>query len=164
MVSNDITFRPAMPEDRDVILHHRRSMFRDMGEGTAEDLDAMSEATAPWLTRALADGSYKGWLAQEGHGRVVAGGGVLISSWPAGPMDPTARRAVIINIYTEPEFRKRGLARRVMLLIIQWLKGQNFRSVVLHASAEGRHLYETLGFIPTNEMRLQLPDEVETIS
>jgi hypothetical protein len=49
-----------------------------------------------------------------------------------------------------------GLARQLMLLMIQWLKEQGFSSVSLHASDAGRHLYETLGFIPTNEMRLRL--------
>jgi GNAT superfamily N-acetyltransferase len=70
--------------------------------------------------------------------------------------DHYARRALIINVYTEPQFRRQGLARRLMLLMIQWLKGQGFSSVSLHASAEGRGLYETLGFQPTNEMRLPL--------
>jgi hypothetical protein len=43
-----------------------------------------------------------------------------------------------------------------MLLMIQWLREQDFGSVVLHASDEGRPLYESLGFRPTNEMRLKL--------
>jgi GNAT superfamily N-acetyltransferase len=162
MVSSDITFRTATLEDCAVILHQRRGMFRDMGNGTIEELDKMVEATRPWLERALADGSYHGWLAQATDGRVVAGGGVLISSWPARPEDLNTRRALIVNVYTEPEFRQRGLARQVMLLIIKWLKDDGFRSVVLHASAEGRRLYHSLGFIPTNEMRLRLTDANET--
>ena len=156
MASDDIRIRNATPQDCSVILHHRRSMFQDMGEGSAEDLDRMVAATAPWLERALADGSYQGWLAETAERRVVAGGGVLVSSWPAGPYDPYTRRALIINVYTEPEVRRRGLARQLMLLMIQWLKEQGFNSVVLHASDAGRHLYETLGFTPTNEMRLRL--------
>jgi GNAT superfamily N-acetyltransferase len=156
MASNKISIRPATPQDCPVILHHRRSMFQDMGEGSAEDLDRMVEATAPWLARALTDGSYHGWLAEDPQGQIVAGGGVLASSWPAGPYDPLTRRALIINVYTEREARRHGLARQLMLLMIQWLKEQGFSSVVLHASNAGRHLYETLGFIPTNEMRLRL--------
>ncbi|MBI1739681.1 MAG: GNAT family N-acetyltransferase, partial [Candidatus Koribacter versatilis] len=66
------------------------------------------------------------------------------------------RRALIINVYTEPEVRQHGLARQLMLLMIQWLREQGLYSVVLHASDAGRHLYETLGFVPTNEMRLRL--------
>src|SRR5882724_11400560 len=88
MASDDIRIRNATLQDGPVILHHRRSMFQDMGEGTAEDLDRMVEATAPWLARALADGSYQGWLAETADRRVVAGGGVLLSTWPAGPHDP----------------------------------------------------------------------------
>ena len=64
MRSDDITFRPATPRDRDIILRHRRGMFSDMGSGTPEELDAMVEATIPWLNVALADGSYRGWLAE----------------------------------------------------------------------------------------------------
>src|SRR5258706_3150877 len=151
-----IDFRTAAPDDCAVILHHRRSMFEDMQEGTADDLDRTIDATAPWLVQALADGSYRGWLAQDPQGKVVAGGGILVSSWPAGPRDPSARRAVILNLYAEPDFRRQGLARRLMLLMIQWFKDPGFSSVGLHASDAGRHLYETLGFRPTNEMRLSL--------
>ena len=156
MASNEITIRPATPQDCSVILHHRRSMFHDMGEGSAGDLDRMVAATAPWLAQALADGSYQGWLAETADQRVVAGGGVLVSSWPAGPYDPVTKRALIINVYTEPEARRQGLARRLMSLIIRWLKEQGFSSVVLHASDAGRPLYEELGFVPTSEMRLRL--------
>ncbi len=156
MSSPNLSFRPATPQDCAVILHHRRSMFQDMGEGTREELDKMAEVTAPWLADALANGSYRGWLAETSDQKVVAGGGVLISTWPASPRDPHTRRALIINVDTEPEFRQQGLARQLMLLMTQWLKEQGFYSVVLHASDVGRHLYETLGFVPTNEMRLRL--------
>jgi hypothetical protein len=84
MFLTDIRFRVATPEDRDVILHHRRGMFRDMGKGTPEELDLMVEATSTWLAAALTDGSYRGWLAEDEMGTVVAGGGVLIASCPAG--------------------------------------------------------------------------------
>jgi GNAT superfamily N-acetyltransferase len=162
MPSLDIRIRGATAADCAVILHHRRRMFEDMKEGSAQDLDRMVEATAPWLQKALADGSYRGWLAEDAQGRVVGGGGVLVSSWPAGPRDPCTLRAVIINVYVEPEFRRRGLARRLMLLMIQWLREQGFRSVALHASASGRPLYQTLGFLPTNEMRLDLSEQPDS--
>jgi GNAT superfamily N-acetyltransferase len=162
MLLEDIRFRMATPDDRDVILRHRRGMFRDMGKGTPEELDAMVAATAPWLENALADGSYRAWLAEDAKRNVVAGGGVLIAPSPARPGDSNIRRALIINVFTEPEFRRKGVARRLMLLIIKWLKAEGFRSVVLHASEEGLELYKSLGFVPTNEMRMWLGDEGET--
>ena len=130
-------------------------MFRDMKEGTVEELDRMVEVAGRWLTPALADGSYHHWLAMDGSGRVAGGGGVLLCSWPPNPRDPCTQRAVILNVYTEPEFRKRGIAGQVMTTILEWLQGQGFRGVNLHASAEGRSLYEKFGFQATNEMRLR---------
>jgi len=155
MIEISMRIRPATLNDCATILHHRRSMFQDMGQGTPEQLQQMFDLTAPWLRSALSDGSYRGWLAENADGTVVAGGGVLLSSWPASPFDPLTRRAVILNVYTEPEFRRRGLALQIMHTILDWLKAEGFRSVVLHASDAGRPLYESLGFQPTNEMRLR---------
>lgn len=156
----EITIREATPEDQATILNHRTSMFRDMREGTPQELDRMAELTGPWLARALADGSYRGWLAQDSSGCVVAGAGVLISPWPASPEDPCPRRAMILNVYTEPQFRKRGIARQLVRAVLAWLKHQGFHSASLHASDEGRHLYEQLGFADTNEMRLRFGSDV----
>src|SRR6202521_1540656 len=151
----EITIREAAPSESAIILHHRRSMFRDMGEGTVEELDRMVEVASPWLARALADGSYRHWLALDSSGRVAGGGGVLLCPWPAKPKDPCTARAVILNVYTEPEFRNRGIARQIMLTILAWAKENGLRTVNLHASDEGRHLYERLGFKATYEMRLR---------
>jgi GNAT superfamily N-acetyltransferase len=155
MTQAEITIREATPSESAIILHHRRSMFRDMGEGTVEELDRMVEVARPWLAQALADRSYRHWLALDGSGRVAGGGGILLSPWPANPKDPCTQRAVILNVYTEPEFRKRGIAGQIMLTILVWVEEQGFRAVNLHASKEGRPLYEKLGFEATNEMRLK---------
>ena len=154
-MQTDITIREAAPSESAIILHHRRSMFRDMGEGTVEELDRMVEVASPWLARALADGSYRHWLALDSSVRVAGGGGVLLCPWPPNPKDICTERALILNVYTEPEFRNRGIARQIMLTILAWVKEQGLRSVNLHASEQGRLLYEKLGFKATNEMRLR---------
>ena len=156
MDKTGITIREASEAYLETILHHRRSMFRDMAEGTVEELDRMVEVARPWLAKALGDGSYRHWLALDSAGRVAGGGGVLLSPWPANPFDPCVERAVILNVYTELEFRRRGIARLVMETILAWIRGYGLKSVNLHSSAEGRALYEKLGFTPTNEMRLWL--------
>jgi GNAT superfamily N-acetyltransferase len=155
MKQAEITIREAVPSESAIVLHHRRSMFHDMGEGTAAELDQMVDVAHPWLAQALADRSYRHWLALDVSGRVAGGGGVLLSPWPPSPQFPCTQRAVILNVYTEPEFRKRGIARQIMQAILEWLQQQGFGAVNLHASNEGRLLYEKLGFEPTNEMRLK---------
>ncbi len=153
---SDILIRAATPQDLETILCHRRAMFEEMGSGDAHSLDVTIEESRSYLAAALGDGSYRGWLAQTAEGRVVAGAGVGLIGWPPRPSDPQPRRPTIFNVYTEPEFRRRGLARRLMRVMIAWCRQEGFRVVYLHASEEGRPLYASLGFAPTNEMRLHL--------
>jgi GNAT superfamily N-acetyltransferase len=59
----------------------------------------------------------------------------------------------VLNVFTEPEWRKRGAARLVMEEILRWAREEKLDRLVLHASDEARSLYEQMGFIATNEMR-----------
>jgi GNAT superfamily N-acetyltransferase len=151
-----ITIRPAAFADLPHILRHRRTMFRDMGSGTDAELDAMVVTTEAFLRQAMPAGTYRGWLAETKDGRIAAGVGIAIIPWPGAPRDPAPRRGWVQNVYTEPEFRRRGLARRLMEVLVEWCRAEGFHTVSLHASREGRGLYESMGFKVTNEMRLEL--------
>jgi len=150
-----VRVRQATVADVETILGHRRSMFADMGFGNEQELDAMVAAARPFIGGSLGDGSYQAWVA-EVDGRVVAGGGVAIVGFQPTPSDPAARRAWILNMYTEPAFRRQGLARRILENIVAWCREQGFGSVFLHASDAGLPLYQRMGFKPTPEMRLVL--------
>jgi GNAT superfamily N-acetyltransferase len=63
------------------------------------------------------------------------------------------RQAVVINVYTEPAYRRRGLARALMHEVLAWARDTRLESLVLHAAPAGRALYEALGFASTTEMR-----------
>ena len=130
-------------------------MFGDMGDGSEAELDAMVSNARPFIESSLRDGSYRAWLIEVG-GRVVAGGGVAIVAYQPTPFDEVARRAFVLNMYTEPAYRRQGLAKQVLEAIIAWCREQRFKAVLLHASDAGRPLYRNVGFEPTNEMRLFL--------
>jgi GNAT superfamily N-acetyltransferase len=153
----EISVREATLADLPHILRQRRLMFYAMGERDNARLDAMQASSELYFRSALVDGSYRGWIAETADGKVVAGGGIVVSPWPASPPAPQARRATILNMYTELEFRRRGIARHLILRMLDWLERQGFVEVSLHASDFGRPLYELLGFLATNEMRLALP-------
>ena len=118
-------------------------------------LEKMASLTTEYLAKAMVEGSFRAWLACAAS-QVVAGGAVIVSPWPAHPYDLECRRATILNVYTEPEYRRQGIARLLMQTMIAWCKQQGFARVTLHASDEGKPLYESLGFEPSNEMRLNL--------
>ncbi len=142
--------------DAAIICHHRRSMFRDMGYTDDAALDAMIAAFRPWVEVRLQSGEYVAWLVQTATGEVIAGGGVWLMDWPPHMIGGPGPRANILNVYTEMEYRGQGLARQLMEAILQWLRENHVGTVILHASEQGRTLYEKLGFQATNEMRLLL--------
>jgi GNAT superfamily N-acetyltransferase len=111
----------------------------------------MERAAEEYFLQALRQGSYRGFLAVHSRGKVVGGGGIVISPWPGllGQLQP--KRAMILNLR---EHRRQGIANALMGRMIAWCRDNGFRSVALHASEEGRALYERLGFKPTNEMSL----------
>ena len=151
-----ILIREAGIEDIPHILHHRRSMFWEMGNHDEEAHRRMLASAEAFLRGAMPRSGYRAWMAETTQGRVVAGAGITITEWPGSADDSTSRRAWIQNVYTEPEFRRQGLARRLMDTAVEWCRGAGFANVFLHASVFGRPLYEEMGFEQTNEMRLRL--------
>ncbi|MGB2868735.1 MAG: GNAT family N-acetyltransferase [Bacteroidota bacterium] len=153
---NTFTIREATFADLDTVLHHRRSMFLDMGIKDESALIAMMKTSKPFFADRLKDGRYRAWLVENSSHQVVAGSGIIIVDYHSSPADPTPRRPIIVNVYTESAYRRKGIARQLMKIMIDWCKKEGFGSVLLHASDEGRPLYEQLGFKQTNEMRLML--------
>lgn len=151
----EITIREATPADIPEILRQRGRMYEDMHYTDATALTGMMKLSEQYLAKAMPDGSFHAWLALDGN-RPVAGGAAIITPWLAHPYDQECQRATILNVYTEPEYRRRGIARQLMQTMIAWCRSQRLARVTLHASEDGRHLYESLGFEPSNEMRLKL--------
>lgn len=134
-------------------MAHRCAMFRDMGY-PEDAVRPMSEAFRPWLERSMKAGQYLAWFAVDGDGAIAAGAGVWLMAWPPHMYDAGPWRANILNVYTRPENRRQGLARRLMDAALEWCRANGVRTVILHASTEGRPLYESMGFQATNEMRI----------
>src|SRR5215472_14646171 len=150
-----LTIRQGTVDDIPEIVRHRRRMCEDMHYTDDQALSTMAAVTAEYLTKAIPEGSFRSWLACD-NGKVVAGGAVVIVPWPSHAYDLECRRATILNVYTDPEYRRRGIARQIMQTMIAWCKQEGFARVTLHASEHGRHLYESLGFEASNEMGLKL--------
>jgi GNAT superfamily N-acetyltransferase len=155
-IAEAIAIRQGTIADVPTILHHRRAMFLDMGHTDEAALDRMEASCEPWLREAMAGDWYKQWLAEVGDRKIVAGAGVVIVPWPSHYFTADTRRAVVLNVYTEPEYRRRGIGRKLMEEIVAWAREEGFDRLYLHASDAGRPLYESLGFVANNEMKLKL--------
>ena len=155
-IAEGIALRRASVEDARTIATHRRAMFRDMGYQDQAALDSMMAKFLPWLEAKMVSGDYLAWLAVTDVDAIVAGAGLWLMDWPAHMVGSCPRRGNILNVYTEPQFRRRGLARCLMAAALDWCRLNRVDLVILHASPQGRALYESLGFQASNEMRIKL--------
>jgi GNAT superfamily N-acetyltransferase len=155
--------RQATVDDIAIIAGHRAAMFLAMGSTSPDAVERLVAETEVSLRAAMPRQEYLGWLAYppEAPERVIAGAGVQVRrTLPFPRRQPDGRteiargrQALVLNVYTEPSFRRRGVARQLMAEVLRWARSARFDSLVLHASPDGRPLYEELGFVATNEMR-----------
>src|ERR1700683_3539789 len=124
--------RPATLADRATIAHHRVAIFIEIDRMGPSRAEVLADATQAYLTDAMPSGEYVGWLAAPvaTPSRVVAGCGVQVRnvapfSWRfpvGGEVIAAGRQALIVNVYTEPEFRRLGLARRLLATVVDWAR------------------------------------------
>lgn len=145
------TLRRAGIGDIDVLLRHRVRMFQDMGRVSPDaDLTSFESEYREWLLKLLPTESYVSWVCEvEVDGArpaVVAGGGATIIAWPPGPFYRGSQLAFVYNVYTEPEHRGQGLARRIMDAVHDFCRSRGIESAALNASQFGQPLYESMGY------------------
>jgi GNAT superfamily N-acetyltransferase len=151
--------RRATAQDADIVAWHRARMFQDMGDVSEDAFEILRAKARVRLKEWLDSGDYVGWLATPADQpeMVVGGAGVQLQPILPRPVNVSTvgegRQGTVVNVFTEPQWRRRGIAGLLMKEIITWSKDEHLDRLLLHASDEGRSLYERLGFIAGNEMR-----------
>ncbi len=134
-------------------------MFEDMAEYAGSALDAaLAERIARESATLFAAGwgrDHLGWVC-EVEGSVVASAMVTLQPWLPHPRYPSGIRPYFHSVHTHAAHRGRGIARRLTEEAIEWARGQGFTNFVLHASEQGRPIYERLGFTSSSEWILAL--------
>jgi ribosomal protein S18 acetylase RimI-like enzyme len=137
--------------DLELICRHREAMFREAGRDV-QTLRTMTGHFRAWLAPRLRDGRYFGYVLSE-DGAAVAGIGLMVIDWPPHPLHPEQDvRGYVLNVYVEPEARRRGLARELMRLADEEFARRGVAFAILHATEQGRGLYAGLGWSGTTEM------------
>jgi GNAT superfamily N-acetyltransferase len=148
--------RQADVTDAPTLARHRTAMFVEMGRLDAADFDLMAQGNEDYLLDAMPRGEFVAFVLEVG-GEPVASGGVQLRTLLPRPSPDrvpltTLPQGIIMGIYTETHYRRRGAAQSIMRAIMAWAETEEIPSLVLHASDAGRPLYEKLGFKQTSEM------------
>jgi GNAT superfamily N-acetyltransferase len=107
-------------------------------------VERLRDANAAWLEEHFGRG-FSAWIA-ELDGVPVASAGLQWFEHPPGPKNHAGTEAYILNVYTIPEARRLGLARKLVQRIIDEALAADVRRIWLRASQYGRPLYESMGF------------------
>ncbi len=138
--------RQAGPEDVEQVIALRLAFLREMHPDAAASESEIVELTRRYVADKLPTGEFIVWFAEE-DGRVVGTGGLVFMHRPPTLKCSSQVHAYILNMYTLPEYRGRGVATALLEHIIQYVKTKTpARRAALHATEMGRGVYERFGF------------------
>ncbi len=71
--------------------------------------------------------------------------------------NPNGKKAYIMNMYTKPQYRRKGIAYKTLDKLVKDTKSKGITAISLEATDMGRPLYEKYGFIKMND-EMELPE------
>lgn len=113
---------------------------------TSIDMTNVKKHSYNYYKKALADGTHTAYLVYHDTTIVGAGG---ISFYQVMPTfhNPTGNKAYIMNMFTRPDYRRKGIAYKTLDFLIAAAKEKGITAISLEATDMGRPLYEKYGFV-----------------
>ncbi|EOH93039.1 GNAT family N-acetyltransferase [Enterococcus pallens] len=108
-----------------------------------------------YFSKHLSNNTFIGILA-EVDTHVVAVAYLAISEKPANLSFITGKTGTLLNVLTYLEYRKQGIATKVLEKLIEEAKLISVSSIDLSATTEGKYLYKKLGFLVSNYTTMKL--------
>ena len=142
--------------DLDSLVHQRREMWKALGIRDKEQHVKGDRVYKRWARARLKNHELIAWVVKSSDGRVAGGGCVWLEPVQPRPHRVSMVQPYLLSMYTEPGFRRRGVASMVVKEAIAWCRKNKYERLMLHASVMGRKVYHKLGFRRTWEMRLDL--------
>ena len=149
-------YQRATIEDLDELVRTRIIVLRAANKlDESADMSEVEEQSRDYYKKALADGTHTAYLVYDNDKFIGAGG---VSYYRVMPTyhNPRGEKAYIMNMYTAPDYRRKGIAFKTLDLLIQDAKERGVNAISLEATDMGRPLYEKYGFVKMNdEMELR---------
>lgn len=138
-----VEYRKLHSGDLDKFIAMRINQLRE--EGAKEDTD-LRPALLDYYTRHMADGTFVSWLAVDGE-RIVGTSGMSFVEKPPYFGCPSGKMGLLSSMYTDPEYRRQGIARELLSRVIGEARQYGCGTVQITASDMGVLLYTDFGFV-----------------
>jgi GNAT superfamily N-acetyltransferase len=147
--------RRATPGDAALLARHRGLVCLAVYGWDEATVDAQIPVWTAFFADMLAESRYLGWVAHDGE-TVLGSGALLVNAIVPRPGHPGDRYGRVHSVWVEPAARRQGIARAIMLELIDYARAAMLVRLVLHPSDVARPLYAALGFTQQDEMALPL--------
>ncbi len=114
-------------------------------EGAKEKIDLVP-ALRDYYDRHMADGTFVSWLAFDGD-RIIGTSGMSFVEKPPYFGCPSGKMGLLSSMYTNPDYRRKGIARELLFRVVQDAKEYDCGTVQITASDMGVKLYTDFGFV-----------------
>lgn len=114
-------------------------------EGARENIDLAPELKDYYM-RHMADGTFVSWLAFDGN-KIIATSGMSFVEKPPYFGCPSGRIGLLSSMYTDPDYRRKGIARELLARVIKDAREYGCGTVQITASDMGVKLYSDFGFV-----------------
>ena len=141
-----LIYKKATIEDLEILTETRIEVLRAANRLSDNvDMSGVKRQSYEYYQNALKNDTHVAYLVFDEETFVGAGG---ISYFQVMPTyhNPTGRKAYIMNMYTRPEYRRKGIAYKTLDLLVADAKMRGITAVSLEATDMGRPLYEKYGF------------------
>lgn len=138
-----VSYRRMEAEDVEQFIALRISQLRE--EGATEDLNLVP-ALEDYYHRHMADGTFVSWLAVMDQ-RIVGTSGMSFVEKPPYFGCPTGRIGLLSSMYTDPEYRRMGIAKELLRRVVEEARAFGCGAVQITASDMGVLLYTDFGFV-----------------
>lgn len=144
-MKSEISVKIAQKSDLSEVLAIRMEMLSVVNAGKSFDA-AFVERSRDYFT----NGAQTTVLAFDGENAVGCATICYVQVMPTYS-HPTGNRAHIMNVYVREEYRRRGIAREMMEMLLDEAKSRGVTQITLDATESGRPLYQALGFESSEE-------------
>ena len=138
-----IRYQKLTPDRLETYIRMRIRQLRE--EGATEDVD-LAPALREYYARHMADGTFVAWLAMDGE-TIVGTSGMSFVEKPPYFGCPSGRIGLLSSMFTEPQYRRRGIAKALLSRVVAEAKAYGCGAVQITASDMGVLLYTDFGFV-----------------
>jgi GNAT superfamily N-acetyltransferase len=139
----NIIYRKLTENDLETFINMRINQLRE--EGATDEMD-LSPALMDYYQRHLANGTFVSWLALDGD-KIIGTSGMSFVEKPPYFGCPTGRIGLLSSMYTNPDYRRQGIARELLRRVVEEARAYGCGTVQITASDMGVLLYSNFGFV-----------------